>query len=138
MKIIGFNFSAINIEKYSEEYKDLKISTKIDIIDVKQVKPEVFQTKDLIIEVKFTYNIDYGEKVAKLVFSGVLLALVDPKTSKNFLKLWKDKKFPDEHKVPIFNVIMRKSNLRALQLEDELNLPLHISLPSIKDVEKEK
>lgn len=133
MKIIGFNFTRINMEKFSDDYKDLKISTHIDIVDVKQTKSEIIQTKEVLFEIKFNYNIDYEPKIAKISFSGNLLFLVDPKTAKSFVKQWKDKKFPEEHKITLFNVILKKTNLRSLQLEDELNLPLHISLPSLKE-----
>ena len=133
MKIIGFNFTKVNMEKFSDNYKGLKINTHIDIVDVKQTKSEIIQTKEVLFEIKFNYNIDYEPKIAKISFSGHLLFLVDPKTAKSFLKQWKNKKFPDEHKVTIFNVILKKTNLRSLQLEDELNLPLHISLPSLKE-----
>ncbi len=121
------------MEKFSDDYKDLKISTHIDIVDVKQTKSEIIQTKEVLFEIKFNYNIDYEPKIAKISFSGNLLFLVDPKTAKSFVKQWKDKKFPEEHKITLFNVILKKTNLRSLQLEDELNLPLHISLPSLKE-----
>lgn len=132
MKIIGFNFTKVNMEKFSDNYKGLKINTHIDIVDVKQTKSEIIQTKEVLFEIKFNYNIDYEPKIANISFSGRLLFLVDPKTAKSFLKHWKDKKFPEEHKIMLFNVILKKTNLRSLQLEDELNLPLHISLPSLK------
>ena len=136
MKIIGFNFTRVNIEKFLEDYAGLKINTNIDIVDVKETKSEILQTKEVLLEIKFKYNIDYQPKIAEISFSGNLLALMDQKTAKSFLKQWKDKKFPDEHKLIIFNVILKKTNLRALQLEDELNLPLHVSLPSIKEPKK--
>lgn len=136
MKIIGFNFTRINIEKFLDNYKGLKINTHIDIVNVEQTKSEIIQTKDVILAVKFNYNIDYEPKIAKISFSGNLLFLVDPKTAKAFLKQWKNKKFMDEYKITIFNVILKKTNLRALQLEDEFNLPLHVSLPSLKETKK--
>ena len=136
MKIIGFNFTKISVEKLSDNFKGLKINTNIDIVNIKQIKSDVFQTKEILIEVKFNYDIGYDPKIAKVSFSGNLLFLVDSKTAKSFLKQWKNKKFPQEHKVFIFNIILKKSNLKALQLEDELNLPLHVSLPSIKEERK--
>ena len=136
MKIIGFNFTRVNMEKFSDDYKDLKIKTHIDIVDVKQTKSEIIQTKDVLFKIKFNYNIEYEPKIAKISFSGNLLFLVDPKTAKSFTKQWKNKKFPEEHKITLFNVILKKTNLRSLQLEDELNLPLHISLPSLKESKK--
>ena len=134
MKIIGFNFDKIHIEKISDTRKDLKINTNVDITDVKSSKQKLFQTKEEVIEIKFSYEVDYSPDIAKISLSGHIVLLIDSKTAKNFVKEWKNKKLPEEHRLIIFNVIMKKSNLKAIQLEDEMNLPLHISLPSVKEM----
>jgi hypothetical protein len=136
MKVVGFNFTKMSVEKDSDKFENLKINTKIDITDVNQVKSDVFQAKENLIEIKFSYIINYDPKIAKISFAGNLLVLVDEKTSKKFQKEWKNKKFPEEHKILLFNVILKKSNLKALQLEDEMNLPLHIALPSVKEIKQ--
>ena len=133
MKIVGFNFKKISIEKTLDKFKDLKINTNIDIVMVKQIKPEIFQPKEELVEVEFDYHIDYSPKIAKISLSGTVLVMADTKIIKNFIKQWKKKKLPEEHKILIFNVILKKSNLKAMQLEDEMNLPLHIPLPSVKE-----
>ena len=46
---------------------------------------------------------------------------------KEFLKFWKENKLPEGHKIPLFNFIMSKCNIKALTLEDELALPYHIT-----------
>ena len=134
MKIIGFNFDKIHIEKISDTRKDLKINTNVDITDVKSSKQKLFQTKEEVIEIKFSYEVDYSPDIAKISLSGHVVLLIDSKTAKKFVKEWKNKKLPEEHRLIIFNVIMKKSNLKAIQLEDEMNLPLHISLPSVKEM----
>lgn len=136
MKVVGFSFTKMSIEKESDKFENLKINTKIDITNVTQVKSDVFQSKENLIEIKFSYLINYDPKIAQISFAGNMLVLVDAKTAKNFQKEWKNKKFPEEHKILLFNVILKKSNLKALQLEDELNLPLHISLPSVKEIKQ--
>ena len=134
MKIIGFNFNKVYIERFSDKFKDLKINTNIDIKNVKQLKQELFNTKEEVIEVRFGYDVDYSPDIAKISLSGNIILLTNSKTSKTFIKEWKNKKIPEEYKLIIFNVIMKKSNLKAIQLEDEMNLPLHISLPSVKEI----
>ena len=133
MKIIGFNFNKVCIERFSDNLKGLKTSTSIDIENVKQLKQELFHTKEEVIEVKFSYNVNYSPDIAKISLSGHIILLIDPKTAKKFTKEWKNKKIPEEYKFIIFNVIMKKSTLKSIQLEDEMNLPLHISLPSLKE-----
>ncbi len=138
MKIVGFNFNKINIEKLSDKVDNLKINTDIDISEIKEIKSDFFKTKEDIITVKFFYNINYEPNFAKIEFVGNVLLAIESKTTKNILKQWKDKKMSEEFKITLFNIILRKSNLKALQLEDEINLPLHISLPSLKQKEKEQ
>ena len=51
---------------------------------------------------------------------------------KEVLEDWKKKKLSDSFQEILFNIILRKANIKALELEEELNLPFHINLPSIK------
>ena len=138
MKVVGFNFNKLSVEKTSSNFDKLNINTNIDLTDVKTIKSEVIQTKEELIQVSFSYSINYSPDIAKINLSGVLLIMVDSKTSKEFLDQWKDNKFPEEHRLFLFNVILRKSNLKALQLEDEMDLPLHIPLPSVKGFEQKE
>jgi len=133
MKIIGFNFNKINIEKLSDDLKGLKINTSINMSDVKQLKQSPLQTKEDLLEVKFEYNINYDPKIAKISLSGTVLIMTDSKISKEFLKEWKKKKLPEAYRTLIINVVLKKSNLKALELEDDLGLPLHLPLPSLKE-----
>jgi hypothetical protein len=136
MKLISFNFTKIDVEKFSDNLKDLKINTGIDISDIKTVKSDFLKLSDDLIAVNFNYNISYEEKIAKLDFKGNLLISVESRLSKEVLKKWQEKKMPEEFKLSIFNIILRKASLKAIQFEEEFNLPLHLPLPSIKPQEK--
>ena len=136
MRLLGFNFTKINVEKESDSFKDLKISNQIDILGIEEVKQEVFKSKDEILAVKFKYSIGYEPKIAKVELEGNILAsLGDAKLSKEVLKKWKDKAMPDEFRMPLFNIIFRKAGLKALELEDEMNLPLHMQMPVLRKQE---
>jgi hypothetical protein len=138
MRVIGFSFTKIDLEKKSDNIKDLKISTGINILEVKEAKSDFFNSSDEIIVIKFEYTIDYEKDIALLKFYGSLIISIEPKKAKEILKQWKDKKFPEEFRLSIFNIILRKSSLKALQFEEEFNLPPHIPLPSFKAEEKKK
>ena len=135
MKIIGFNFNKINVEKLKEPVEGMKINTNISIPELKEIKQTILKTKDDTIGVKFVYTIDYSPEIAKIEFSGSILINIESKLTKEILKQWEDKKMPDDFKIVLFNLILRKSNVKSLQFEDELNLPLHINLPSLKKQE---
>jgi hypothetical protein len=136
MKIIGFNFNKINIEKLSNKAENLKINTNINISEINEIKSDIFNAKEELIQVKFLYNINYDPDFAKIEFKGDILLAIEQKEAKKILKQWKNKEMSENIKTMLFNVILRKSNLKALQLEDEINLPLHIPLPSLKQKEE--
>lgn len=138
MNVLGFNFSKISVEKFPNKVENLQLNTNIDISDITTVKADMLKTNDELIGIKFSYSIKYDPNFAKIEFTGDILLSVDPKLAKNVLKEWKDKKFPEEFQVFVYNVILRKANIRALELEDEMNLPLHFPLPSLKKQEESK
>jgi hypothetical protein len=127
----------MNLEKKSDNMKDLKVTTGIDITDVQEAKSDLFKSEDLV-AVRFDYSVNYEKDVASLKFSGGLIVSIDSKQAKEILKQWKDKKIPEDFKLSIFNIILRKSSLKALQFEEEFNLPPHIPLPSFKPAEDKK
>jgi len=132
MRVIGFNFTKISIEKLKEITEVPKVKTEINIPEIKGVKSTILKTKEEIIEAKFEYIVNYEPESAKVNIEGRALLSVDPKIAKDILKQWKKKKMPEEFRMLLFNVVMRKSALKALLLEDELNLPLHTPLPSLR------
>jgi hypothetical protein len=138
MKVLGFNFSKISVEKFPNKAEDIKLNTNIEILNIKSVKTDMLKTKDELIGVKFSYKIGYDPDYAKIEFAGDILLSLDFKIAKDVLKEWKDKKFPEEFQMFVFNVILRKSNIKALELEDEMNLPLHFPLPSLKKSENKQ
>lgn len=138
MRLIGFNFTKMNLEKKSDNMKDLKVTTGIDISDVQEAKSDLFKSPEELIAVRFEYNVNYEKDVASLKFNGGLIVSVESKQAKEILKQWKDKKIPEDFKLNIFNIILRKSSLKALQFEEEFNLPPHIPLPSFKPAEDKK
>jgi len=133
MKLIGFNFSKISIEKKSDKKENLKINTNINIVDISEIKTNFFNSKETLLGVQFNYTIDYSPNIAKIFFEGNILLSIDPKEAKEILKEWKSKKLQDNFRNIVFNIVFRKCNIKALQLEDEMNLPLHLPMPIIKN-----
>ena len=138
MRLIGFNFTKLDLEKKSDNLKDLKITTGINLLDVKEVKSDLFSNPEALLVVKFEYTINYEKNIAILKFCGNLVISLEPEKSKEVLKQWKNKKLPEDFRLTLFNIILRKSSLKALQFEEEFNLPAHIPLPSFKPREKRK
>jgi len=141
MRLIGFNFTKISIEDIrspSQSLEEVKINTEMDIISIEEVKKSPLNTKDAILSIDFTYNVNYNPSFAKIAINGKILVALDPKLSKDVLQEWKDKKMPSDFRLFLLNIVLRKSTLKALQLEDELNLPLHVPMPSFRKEENSK
>ncbi|MDD5193472.1 MAG: hypothetical protein PHF67_02695 [Candidatus Nanoarchaeia archaeon] len=132
MKIVGFNLLKINVER-KEKFEDekLSVSQNINIKDVSSDK--ILLGGEDAIKVKFNFLIDYSNNSAKLDFEGNVIILPEKDDLKQFLKAWKDKKIPEEFRIPIFNFIVGKCTIKALSLEDELALPLHFPMPRLQE-----
>lgn len=129
MKIIGFDFTKMCAEKTGKNFSNLKIGNQINIKEISELKEELITNKESVLEVYFIYEVLYEEKIARVSFEGKMLVVVESKLAKDIVKDWKAKKLQDSFRIPLFNAILRKAGLKALQLEEELNLPLHFNLP---------
>lgn len=136
MQVIGFNFEKILAER--TERKNQKAGEKLEIksnINVKDISPEkvdIVKDKE-VLKFSFEFTIDYHPEIAKLLLAGSAIMMMEKDKAKEIMKKWKSsKKITEDVKIPLFNMIMTKSNLRALQLEEELNLPTHIPMPRIQ------
>lgn len=138
MRLISFNFTKMDLEKKSDNLKDLKITTGMNLIEIKEAKSDLFNSSDKLISIKFEYTLNYEKDIATLKFYGNGVVSMEPKEAKEVLRQWKDKNLPEDFKLGLFNIILRKSSLKALQFEEEFNLPPHIPLPSFKPSEKKE
>jgi hypothetical protein len=133
MKVISFSFKKISIEKFNDNFDKINAKTNIDIIDLSSLKQDLFKTKEEFLGVKFNFSLTYEPNVAKIELGGDMILTLDPKIIKDVLKDWKDnKKMPEDFRIDAFNIILRKAHLKSLELEDEMNLPAHVSFPSIR------
>ncbi|MDO8468057.1 MAG: hypothetical protein Q7S56_03885 [Nanoarchaeota archaeon] len=138
MKLVGFSFNKIVAEKISmERPKNLTINTGIDISTISKADTEISMGKEEILHITFNYKIEYNPKYAQIQFSGEVFLGVDKKISLEILKQWKEKNLSEEFKISLFNIIFRKSNIKALDLEDQIGLPLHIPLPRLSGEKKD-
>lgn len=129
MRIIGFNFKKISVERKKEIKGKLQIKSNLDITNIE--KNHLDFAGD-ILKFSYTYNILYEPGLAELIFQGMVLVLPDKSNNiKKTLKDWKKKKLTEEIRIFLYNFIMAKCNLKALQLEEDFALPSHIPLPRL-------
>ena len=138
MRLLGFNFTKLNAERISNNLKGVKINTNIDISDIKEAKADFLGEQEKIIGIQFINTISYDPDYAKIELKGSIILSVEESVFKEVLKNWEKKNIPEDFRLAIFNLILKKSSLKALELEDELNIPLHMPMPSLKAPEKKE
>ncbi|MGB9707893.1 MAG: hypothetical protein ACPLXC_01005 [Candidatus Pacearchaeota archaeon] len=134
MVVIGFNLKKILVERKTLVRGEVKVNTKMNIIDVKKEDIKLTAGKDVInfdfeFAVNYTGIANHTGPVADILFEGNVLYLVDPKDTKKILDDWKRKEIEEEVKLKVLNTILAKCNLKALVLEEELGLPAHLPMP---------
>lgn len=146
MRFLGFNFTKISAEK-KPDFKPGTISTDIEFLEIEKDKIEMLKDTE-VIKISFKFGVNYKdesekeektdkketkqEPLGKLSFEGIILFSTDKEESKEILKAWKKKEIPPQFKMSIFNLILNKCSIKALSLEEDLNLPYHVPLPKVQ------
>ncbi len=137
MRIIGFNFKKINAERKKDLKGKIEVKTHIDI---EKIEKETLDIAGDILRFSFLYSISYDPDHAKLSFEGTILA--KPDQGEDVAKLIKEhnkkKHLPEDITLMIFNFIIGKCTLKALQLEEEFNIPPHIPIPKFSKPQEGK
>jgi len=126
MRLIGFNLRKLSAERKKDIKGKLEIKSNLTI---NKIEKEEIDIAGEVLRFDFLYEIKYEPGFADIIFEGGVLVI--PEDSKKILKEWKKKKIAEEIRIPIFNFIMSKCNIKALQLEEEFNLPLHLPMPRL-------
>src|SRR3990167_2837607 len=120
MRVIGFNFTKLSAEKLKESGENIKINTEMDVSEISEAKLPLLKTKEGILEAKFIYKVNYDPGMARVVIEGKVLISMEEKNAEEILKGWKKKSLPEEFRMQLFNIILKKSTLKALGFCDEL------------------
>ncbi|MDO8508360.1 MAG: hypothetical protein Q7S27_01605 [Nanoarchaeota archaeon] len=137
MQIIGFNLKKVLAEK-SENFQRGPINTNIEFTNVDKENLDMIKDNEAL-KVSFIFSVQYQDaekkddlKHGEVSFNGDILISVSKDESKEITKSWKKKQIPEITRIPVINFILRKCSAKALFLEDELNLPIHIPFPRVE------
>lgn len=138
MTVLNFNFTKIDVEKKGKLSKEVKINSKMGLVDV--ISSNVASgSKQKAFVIKFKYDVDYEPKVGHVGLEGELIYLADEKLSAEIEKMWSGKKaLPKEVMLIVLNRILHNCNVEALILSREVALPPPIQLPKVQIEAKQK
>lgn len=129
MRIIGFSFKKISAERKKDIKGKLEIKSNMNIENIEKDNIDIAGD---ILKFSYTYSIFYEPGFAEITFQGTILVVPDKSEDlKKILKDWKNKKLSEEIRIFLYNFIMTKCNLKALQLEEDFTLPAHLPLPKL-------
>ncbi len=133
MPFIGFNFDKISAERISDEVKrDINVKHSLNIKDLKEEEINL-EKKQEVLRFTFEFLLNYEPNIGLIKIEGHLLFLENPKKIKEMVQEWKKtKKISPEIMRNLFNTILTKSNIKALQLSQDINLPPHLPLPRLE------
>tara|TARA_Y100000310_G_C20519388_1_gene732890 strand:- start:429 stop:866 length:438 start_codon:yes stop_codon:yes gene_type:complete len=140
MRVIGFNYTKISVEKKKEIDGKVEIKTDVQVKDIKKSKNDLFKELDTL-AVDYEFKIDYEPGFAEVNFNGKIIFLmeeVDKESTKKIMDSWKTKQILPELRIPLLNMVFERCNLKALQLEEYTGLPPHFPTPKFSQNKEEK
>jgi len=90
-----------------------------------------------VVEIKYTYTVDYADDVGKLIVKGSVFAEEEPKKIEEIRKTWKeaknnDRKLPEDFAEMVLNSINYACGTNGTLVVRPLNLPAPMVPPRIK------
>ncbi len=137
MTLVGFNLIKIQAERKKQISGKIEVKTDINILNIKKEDIEMIKNKD-VLSFNFEFSIDYSPDIAKIVFEGEVLLALEQKETKEVLNKWKKKEIEEGLRLNIYNIILTRCSVKALSLEEDMNLFPHIPLPRFTKQEPKK
>src|SRR3989344_7095642 len=132
MPIIGFNFDKIATERMASNLEKVEVNHKIRIKDLIQEALPIKKAEETL-KFNFEYKVWYEPKVGNIFLEGHFFYVDDQKKIKEILTNWKkDKKIAQPLMQQLMNNIIIKCGIKALSLSQDVNLPPHIPLPTVR------
>ena len=138
MNLIGFNLTKIQAERF-DVLKKANLEMDIKFLNVVKEKVNILKESEAV-KITFKKSLIYkdptdkdAKEQAKILFEGKIILSLTKEESKDILKSWKKKQLPPNIGVYLSNLIIKRCASKAFQLQDELNLPSHLKIPSVSN-----
>ena len=130
MGLVNFGFKKISAERIKDNIKGAQAKQDLVLKNI-GFRP-VGKNKDELIELEFVMSVEYNPGIAKLVLEGVA-TFVESAENTALLKesYKKTKKLPAKWGLNMLNIVLIRSNIKLLALEQEINVPPHMQMPTL-------
>ena len=134
MPVIGINFKTIEAKKHEEITGAVRVSSNLNIKNVKEQELPLLNTKSLLIEFEYKtkYNSEKNKTIAEINITGNVIFM--EKDYEKILSTWKkDKTLPADVKFQVIRLASDKCSKKAVLLSDDLQLPPPpLMIPQVK------
>ena len=131
MTIVKINLHKVNAQRNLESKGgQIKINNSVSIKDVEDLSFAVQGKKGL----KFTFNFvcNYEPDLGKTEVEGQVVFVDDDQKVSQVKEGWDNgKKIPMDVMEQIINAALHKSNIQAIKISDDVNLPSPLPLPKV-------
>ena len=121
----GVRFYKTEAESFKDQdFKSISVDMSID---------DVERRSDTELVLDFSYNVDYKEDVAKLLFRGHLFLEGEKKELDKYVSSWRgEKKLPKELTAPLANIITFTSEVNGVLVSRAIGIPAPVVPPDVK------
>ena len=133
MGIISFGFTKIDAEKKGVAKGGGNVNSNVQIKDVKDSDISFGSKKESGIKIDFEYSAKFNQNIGHVILEGSIIFMDDIKKIKEIKDSFKkSKKLPDKVMGVVLNTILARSNIEALLISRELNLPPTMPMPRVQ------
>jgi hypothetical protein len=138
MQIIGFNLTELHAERGESILAPYNVNTNIDFLELTKQPADLLKDSEAL-KAEFVFIVSYTKNeekkkntsLAEVRIKGNVIIAVSKEEAKELEKNWKKKNLIDTTKIQLFNFILRRSTPKAIQLEEDTGIPLHIPMPRV-------
>ena len=133
MSIVGFNFTKITAEKKEGAKGKINIKNNIIIKDVAEQSMSLGNKDNKALKVDFQFISDYLPDLGQISIESSIVALRPASETQEIIKNWgENKQLPTDMVEQMFGYVLRRCNIKALVLAEDLNLPSPVPLPRVE------
>lgn len=132
MKYAGFKMMKVEAEREEDKNPSGNISVNSNFNLGKAKREDVKDSKKTVFGFDFTYTIKY-EDFASLVFKGTVFIEFEDEDKKIVKEIESSETSKDNDlRKFILDIVLAKTHVESLHLEERLGLPFHIQSPRVK------
>lgn len=129
MAVIGLQFEKVTFERKNPIEGKINVNNNVRVTSVEESK---LGKRDAL-KFGFEFTVDYEPKIANMKWEGAATVVAKPEVLKEEIAQWKkEKKVSNELMTQVLNHVLAKSNIAAMTLAREVNLPPPLQLPKVQ------